>query len=233
MAIEEMFTELPTVSTAQLTDIICAVQGFNAPSSIGLSVQETLQQVYNLFQSNLILFNAGNPNGVLAGTTYQLCWDSANGMLWVCTASGSSSTAVWSKAITLTAGLGISISQAGSTITISSTGDVPWVDQTTPSVTMTANVGYTSDAGASLVTFTLPISSAIGDSVEIVGKGSGGWTIAQASGQQIFVSPSNTTSGASGSLSSVNQYDCVKLRCLTANDSWTVVSQQSSGLTIV
>jgi hypothetical protein len=43
----EKFTQLPTVSTAQLSDIICAVQA-------GVSSQETLQQILNLISTNLI-----------------------------------------------------------------------------------------------------------------------------------------------------------------------------------
>jgi len=136
-------------------------------------------------------------------------------------------------AATLTAGTGISVTNGSGSITIASSGASPWVDQTTGSVTMTSNTGYTSDDGAALVTFTLPTTSAIGDWLEINGKGSGLWTIAQASGQQIKVGTSATTLGAGGSLSSVNQYDNVRLRCITANTIWTVVAQQSSGLTIV
>ncbi len=108
-----------------------------------------------------------------------------------------------------------------------------WTDQTTNSVTMTVNTGYTSDAGASLITFTLPSTSAIGDFVEINGKGAGGWIIAQAAGQQIHVGNLASTLGAVGSVASTNQFDCVRLRCLTANTIWTVASQQSAGLTIV
>ena len=108
-----------------------------------------------------------------------------------------------------------------------------WVDETGASVTMAANTGYTSDDGASLVTFTLPAASSIGDWVEVNGKGSGLWTIAQASGQQINITGVATTLGASGTLSSTGQYDAVKLRCLTANTIWEVVAQQSAGLTYV
>ena len=136
-------------------------------------------------------------------------------------------------AATITAGTGINVTNGAGSITLASSGASPWVDQTTASVTMAANTGYTSDAGASLVTFTLPATSAIGDWVEINGKGSGLWRIAQAAGQQIFIAPSNTTSGAGGSISSVNQYDCIRLRCITANTIWVVVAQQSTGLTIV
>jgi hypothetical protein len=109
---------------------------------------------------------------------------------------------------------------------------VTWVDQATGSVTMNANTGYTSDDGASLVTFTLPTTSAIGDWIEINGKGAGLWTIAQATGQQIHMGSLATTSGASGSLSSILQFDNVRLRCLTANTIWTVVSSQGN-LTVV
>lgn len=134
---------------------------------------------------------------------------------------------------TLTAGTGTTITNGTGTITIASNGANPWVDETGSSVTMTTNTGYTADDGATLVTLTLPTTSAIGDWVEVNGKGAGLWKIAQAASQQIHIGTSATTSGTGGSLASVNQFDNVRLRCLTANTIWTVVSQQSSGLTIV
>jgi hypothetical protein len=143
------------------------------------------------------------------------------------------STGATPTAATLTAGSGISIANAAGSITISSTGTGNWVDQTTTPVTMTTDTGYTSDAGALLVVFTLPTTSAIGDFVEINGKGAGGWQIAQAAGQQIFISPTSTTLGVTGSLSSTNTNDAVRLRCITANTIWEVVSMQSTGLTVV
>lgn len=127
-------------------------------------------------------------------------------------------------AATLTAGVGISITNGAGSITISASGGAGWVDQTTPSVTMTANTGYTSDDGATLVTFTLPTTSAIGDFVEINGKGSGLYTIAQATGQQIHFGNIASTLGAGGTVSSTLQYDCIRLRCITANTIWVVVS---------
>jgi hypothetical protein len=125
---------------------------------------------------------------------------------------------------TLTAGTGITITNGHNSITVTSNGADVWVDEAGASVTMAANTGYTSDDGASLVTFTLPTISAIGDWVEINGKGSGLFTIAQAAGQQIHFGNQTTTSGAGGSISSTLQFDCIKLRCLTANTIWTVVS---------
>ena len=109
----------------------------------------------------------------------------------------------------------------------------PWVDQTTSSVTMIPNTGYTSDAGATLVTFALPTTSSIGDWIEINGKGSGGWIITQNGFQQIHIGNGATSFGATGSISSVNQYDCIRLRCTTASAIWVTVSQQSSGFSVI
>lgn len=127
-------------------------------------------------------------------------------------------------AATLTAGAGIAITNSAGGITISGSGSSGWVDQTTGSVTMAVNTGYTADAGASLITFTLPATSAIEDFIEINGKSSGLFTIAQATGQQIHFGNIASTSGAGGSVSSTLQFDCIRLRCITANTIWVVVS---------
>lgn len=134
------------------------------------------------------------------------------------------STGVNPVASTLTAGTGITITNGAGSITISGSGSSGWVDQTSASVTMAVNTGYTADDGATLITFTLPASSAIGDFVEINGKAAGLYTIAQTLGQQIHFGNLATTSGAGGSISSVLQYDCIRLRCITANTIWVVVS---------
>lgn len=134
------------------------------------------------------------------------------------------STGLNPVAATLTAGVGITITNAAGSITIAGSGSSGWVDQTTTPVTMAVNTGYTSDAGASLITFTLPATSAIGDSVEINGKGSGLYTIAQAAGQQIHFGNIASTLGAGGTVTSTLQFDCIKLRCITANTIWVVVN---------
>lgn len=203
MAIEEMFTELPTVVTAQMTDIICAVQGFVGPSNLGLSVQENLQQIYNLFQSTIILYYAGNPNGHVAGTTYQLLWDTVDLELWVATTSGTSSTTVW---------------------TLSTNSQSTWIDAVTTPVALVNGYKYVADNGATQTVFNIPAVAAFGTTIEIAGKSSatGGWTITYGTGQSIQFGALLTTV-TTGSLTSTNANDYVKLLCTTANTKWNVV----------
>lgn len=49
VAANEMFTQLPVATNANMTDIIAAVQGYVSPSVLGTLNQATLQQVFNLF----------------------------------------------------------------------------------------------------------------------------------------------------------------------------------------
>ena len=51
VAANEMFTQLPVSTNANMTDIIAAVQGYVSPSVLGTLNQATLQQVFNLFLS--------------------------------------------------------------------------------------------------------------------------------------------------------------------------------------
>lgn len=133
---------------------------------------------------------------------------------------------------TITGGSGITVSNGAGTITISASGSgVTWNDTTGTSATLAASNGYVADNG-SLVTFTLPVTAAFGAEFIISGKGAGGWTIAQNSGQTIFFGTSTTTTGATGSLSSTNRRDTVHLVCCTANNDFNVLYAQGN-LTVV
>jgi hypothetical protein len=137
-------------------------------------------------------------------------------------------------AATLTAGTGISITSVTGSITVAATGAgvLPFTDVTAATQTMAVNNGYTSNDGATLVTFTLPTVAAYGTLMAVVGKASGLFTIAQNALQTIHFGNQNTTTGAAGSLSSTNQYDNVYLLCTTANTDFTVVHAQGN-LTVV
>lgn len=134
---------------------------------------------------------------------------------------------------TLTAGTGISISNGAGSITINgSGGGLTWTDVTGSTQTLAVNNGYTSDDGATLVTFTLPATAAYGTVFAVVGKAAGLWTIAQNSGQTIHFGSTNTTTGTGGSLSSTKQYDVVYLLTTIANTDFTVL-QSIGNLTVV
>lgn len=128
---------------------------------------------------------------------------------------------------TITASRTYTFQDASGTVAFTTQIDT-WVDQTTTPVTMSVNTGYTADAGASLITLTLPATSSIGQWVEINGKGAGLYTIAQAAGQQIVFGNVSSTLGAGGSVSSQLVSDNIKLRCITANTIWTVVSSEGN-----
>lgn len=104
-----------------------------------------------------------------------------------------------------------------------SVGGMSWVEVTGTSQTASVNTGYILN-NASLVTLTLPTTAAIGDSIKVVGKGAGGWKIAQPSGDIIYFGNLTSTTGTSGYLSSTHRRDTVELVCVTANTEWQVVS---------
>lgn len=202
----EAVTSLPTVAAALQTDIIYAVQGGN-------SVKETLQQVSALQLSYIILHNAGSPNGSLAGSIYQLCWDTVNNILFICTSTGSSSTAVWSQ------------------ITPSGAG-IPWTNVTSTSASMSPDHGYMSN-NVGLVTLTLPTVCGFGQIIQVMGLGAGGWKIAQNAGQQIIIGDASSTSGNGGYIASTQQNDSIYLSCVTANLVWSVIGAPQGEIDLV
>lgn len=284
----ERITELPAITSASLSDIMYLVTGYVSPSNLGTSVQATLQQVSNLMLSQTVLNYAGNPNGFVAGSVYQLCWDKTNNIMYVCTTTGSTTTAVWTaiassaasiidaahggtgvanptahgiavaegasnftfKVLTdgqvligvtgsdpvpanLTAGAGISITNGAGTITIAGTGSgIGWNEVTGVTQAMVADTGYVVN-NAGLVTLTLPTTAAFGTAITILGKGAGGWIIAQNSGQSIQVGSVASTIGVGGSVASTNRFDSIELICTTANTIWTTQGGVQGALTIV
>jgi len=140
------------------------------------------------------------------------------------------STAGAPAAATLTAGAGVTITNGSNSITVATSAvGTTWTDQTTTTVTMTANNGYIAD-NAGLVTLTIPATAALGAEFTIAGKGAGGWLLQANTGQTIHLGSSATSSA--GSLASTNQWDGVKIVCVTANTIFAVVSAVGN-LTVV
>jgi len=133
---------------------------------------------------------------------------------------------------TLTAGTGVSITNAAGSITINASGGgFSWTDVTGTSQAIAVNNGYTAN-NSGLVTLTLPSTAAYGSVIAVVGKGAGLWKIAQNSGQTIHFGTLNSTTGTGGSVASTFQYDVVYLLCTIANTDFTV-TDSIGNLTVV
>jgi hypothetical protein len=124
----------------------------------------------------------------------------------------------------LIAGTGISLVDSTGTVTVNSVGSgLTWTVITGASQAMTSNHGYIANR-AGTVAFTLPTTSAIGDTIAVTGiNTTTGWTISYTTNQQIFFGTSSATL-SSGSLASTNIRDTVFLICVTANLTWNVFS---------
>jgi len=118
------------------------------------------------------------------------------------------------------------------TFQAASGGGITWSEVTGTSQAMAVDNGYILN-NAGLVTATLPDTAALGSVVRVVGKGAGGWKIAQNAGETIiWDESSSTTTGVGGSLASTDDYDSVELLCTVADTTWTVLSSKGN-ITVV
>lgn len=169
---------------------------------------------------------AGTFDGVTVTNHATLVGAASNGITSVLQGAGQvliGTTASDPTAATLTAGTGVSITSASGAITINATGSgLSWTDVTGTTQAMAVNNGYTAN-NAGLVTLTLPVTAAYGTTMAVVGKGAGLWKIAQNASQLIHFGTVTSTTGVTGSLAAIFQYDVVYLLCTVANLEFTVV----------
>lgn len=135
------------------------------------------------------------------------------------------------QAANIGGGVGITVTNAGHSITISSSGGgVSWnvVSGTTQSA-LVGNGYITSNS--SQTTVSLPATCNPGDTISVQGQGSGGWLIQANTGQTIHIGAS--ASSSAGSVASSNQYDAITLICIVANTTWAMFGPVSSGFVIV
>jgi len=87
--------------------------------------------------------------------------------------------------------------------------------------------GYDTDSASKLF-INLPLTSALGDIIEVAGMGAGGWKISQNAGQYIIFESNISTIGAGGSLESNIYSDSCRLECIIPNIAWTVLNSQGN-----
>lgn len=123
---------------------------------------------------------------------------------------------------TLQAGTGIAIANGNGTISIAATGGgQAWTATASSSVAMSKDVGYIA-TGASLQTFTIPATAAVGDTFLIAGFGTGGWVLQANAGQTVRVG--NVVTSTAGTIASSDQGDIIEIVCAVANTSFIAIS---------
>jgi len=170
---------------------------------------------------------AGTFSGVTTTQYDVLVGAASNGITNVALTNGQvliGSTGAAPLAGTLTAGTGVTITNAANSITIASSGGgLSWTVITASTQTAAVNNGYIANYAGTLV-FTLPAVSAVGTVIAVTGMNTAtGWKIASPNAAtQIFFGTSATTLGTTGYLQSTNIYDTVYLLCNTVNATWIV-----------
>lgn len=241
---------LPAVASSLTTDIFPVVQA-------GVTSKETISQVQTLFGFNtgVLSLSAGGTGKNLTAANNSLVYSDAdsfellapiNSAALVTSLTGLpawvgpmvngdliiGSTGAIPVRASLSAGSGISISKGAGSITISGTGaGIGYTEVTGASQLMVADSGYVANNG--LVTLTLPVLAAFGTAISVIGKGAGGWLIAQNALQIIHVGSSASTPGVGGSVASTNRYDSINLICTVANTEWTTVGAPQGVLTVI
>lgn len=135
------------------------------------------------------------------------------------------STGVDPVLATLTAGTNISITNGAGTITIAASSVAGFVwSVITANQTASVNNGYFCNKAGTLA-LALPAVSVVGDTISVTNENTAlGVQFTQAAGQQILIGNTNTTSGATGTLTSSAVGDTLTIVCYTANTVWRVNS---------
>lgn len=145
--------------------------------------------------------------------------------------TGNTGTAVPSAGNLNIVGAGsVSIAATGSTLTISVSGEVDKWTVVTTNTPMVAGNAYFSNGGSQL-TFTLPVTSAVGDDFRISAIQST-FTIVENSGQQIRIGAKLSTA-TSGTVTSTALGDSLHLVCAVANTLFVAVDGPQGNFTVV
>lgn len=107
-------------------------------------------------------------------------------------------------------------------------GGINWNVITAASEAMVSGNGYLADRN-SLIMFTLPMTSAVGDVIRVAQMNpAGSFMISQSPGQQIQLGKVTTTLGTGGSITSSAVGDSLEMVCTIADTNWLVLSMMGN-----
>lgn len=227
-ALAPSFSTATYPSVATSTGTILRADGTNWVHSTA-----TFADTYSA--SNLLYSNGINAvTGLTTANSASLVTTNAGVPVWSATMTNGQliigSTGATPVAANLTAGTGISITNAAGSITISaSTSGLGWSTISGTTQAADVNNGYIV-GNAGQTTITLPAVFAIGDVVIIKGLGAAGWILAANTGDIIQLGQTATSAG--GTLTSAGNFDTVYVTGLVANTTWSVDYVFSTGLTV-
>jgi len=121
----------------------------------------------------------------------------------------------------------------GNTVTINVTGmGLDWSVIQSATQTISVGHGYFADRSGG-VTFTLPVTAAVGDTFIITNINAGGFIVAQNSGQTIHQGTNSSTTGVGGSANSTAIGDSLILTCAVANTQFWATFPPQGNITLV
>ena len=126
--------------------------------------------------------------------------------------TGTSNNPAWAQ-VSLTTGV-------TNVLPASNGGDFQYIPVTSSPQAISNGSAYIANMGT-LVTFTLPVTAAIGTRFRIVGLGAGGWLLTENTGQTIHYRASSSTT-TSGSVDATGLYNSLTFVCVTANSDWVI-----------
>lgn len=213
-----------TLAKATLTAPAAGVTITGGAGTITFALADDLAGVEALATTGLISRTAANTYAATSVTQHAILIGAAsevptnlgpltNGQLVI----GSTGNAP--VAATLTAGVGVALTNAAGSITISAAGGGLAWSAVTIDASFTVNTGTVANK-AGLLTMTLPATAVLGDTIRITGINTAvGWRIAQNANQQIHFGNLSTTAGVGGYLEATAIRDSVELVCVVAGAS--------------
>lgn len=170
------------------------------------------QGLIDVFNSPVVSLR--DPNGSDKGSIGQLWTNKILNTVWMLT-SFVGGLAVWSE-----------LDNSGAI------SGIVWTVELVAAINMANYHGYVT-ANAGVTTLTLPLVSAVGSVVEIVGgAGTTGWVIAQRANQYIRFNNLTTTVGVGGTVTSSHSYDTVKIITRVANFGFEIVRSNDNLLLV-